>query len=151
MQSGTVIWNLYFRREKKKKIWNNPICWWGCVCCCIVLLTLCVHYFTSPPWPQQNCPLWDNYSFFNWIELNICSMLTTRRWLTRLCWFKTSSAATRHRSARRIQGAARKALDGNWSGWKRGATSLSSFSRDSGQGPQLVRQLLDILLLTAFI
>ena len=20
----------------------------------------CSHYFRSPPWPQQNCPLWDN-------------------------------------------------------------------------------------------
>ena len=29
----------------------------------------------SLPWPQQNCPLWDNSSFFNWIwiwiELNV--------------------------------------------------------------------------------
>ena len=36
----------------------RPFRWRCCVCCCIVLL--CIHYFTSPPWPQQNCPLWDN-------------------------------------------------------------------------------------------
>ena len=27
----------------------RPFCWWCCVSCCIVLLTLCSHYFTSPP------------------------------------------------------------------------------------------------------
>ena len=40
------------------KVWT--FCWRCCASCCIVLLTLCSHYFTSPPWPQQNCPSWDN-------------------------------------------------------------------------------------------
>ena len=49
----------------------RPFCWWGCIYC-VVLLILCIYYFTSPPWPQQNCPLWNDYSFFFffWNELN---------------------------------------------------------------------------------
>ena len=47
----------------------RPFCWWCCVCC-IVLLTLCIHYFTSLPRPQQNCPLWDK----NKIKLNLNSV-----------------------------------------------------------------------------
>ena len=50
----------------------RPFCWW----CCLVLLTLCIHYFTSLPWPQQNCPLWNNYSFFNWIESSYFLLLS---------------------------------------------------------------------------
>ena len=51
--------------------------WWCCVCCCSVLLTLCIHYFTSPRWPQQNCPLWDFFIIilFYWIELNLLLFL----------------------------------------------------------------------------
>ena len=54
----TVLWwrhRLFYTMVKVR-----PFCWWCCVCCCIVVLTLRIHYFTSPPWPQQNCPLWDN-------------------------------------------------------------------------------------------
>ena len=45
-------------------------CWWCCVCC-IVLLTLHIFilFSMSPPWPQQNCPLWDDFFIFL-IELN---------------------------------------------------------------------------------
>ena len=31
-----------------------------------------LYFFTSPPWPHQNCHLWDDYKFFelNWIVVN---------------------------------------------------------------------------------
>ena len=61
--------------------------WWCCVCC-PVLLTLCLEkkkMFTSPPWPQQNCPLWDDQSF--WIELycNPWTLDTLGKWHTYQC------------------------------------------------------------------
>ena len=42
--------------------WPLFVCWSLLyrVCCCSLLLTLRIHYFTSRPWPQQNCPLWNN-------------------------------------------------------------------------------------------
>ena len=38
--------------DKQKQICDHKgktFCWWCCVSSCIVLLTLCIHYFTSPP------------------------------------------------------------------------------------------------------
>ena len=38
--------------------------YWCCCVCCIVLFNFMYlfmfYFFMSPPWPQQNCPLWDD-------------------------------------------------------------------------------------------
>ena len=60
---------------------------------CLLLycsFTFVIHYFTSPPWSQQNCPLWDNIFFIifylsilifklSWIELHWTTTLKDRK------------------------------------------------------------------------
>ena len=48
--------------------------------CCIALLTLCIHCFTSSPWPQQNCPcgIINFYFILFLFQLNLNSRLLTQ-------------------------------------------------------------------------